>query len=96
MICPVRFFYKAISDGQDDYLIPSKIDKFLYDYSYSKFHECNRELVSENIRQFGSNYTQNSRFNSRAMPILRHIISHLEYFKVHYWLAAGTLLGKNI
>jgi hypothetical protein len=88
-----RFYLKSVSDGDNLFLVPSKIDRFLYEYSYSKFIECDKAMVAMNNQIYGAKYGQNQTLNAKALPVLRQIIGKLEQLKMHYWLAAGTLLG---
>lgn len=71
------------------FALPSDINKFLYDYKYSKFVECKnyrRKKVIPKLR-FRVDIIKNG---------LLYIKSVLEEYKKPYWLAAGTLLGNFV
>lgn len=76
-------------------LIPSSIDQFLFDYKHSKFVECNKKYAQEALNQMGSGYTINPETNLKIKEGLKYVKSVLENYKKPYWLAAGTLLGKQ-
>jgi hypothetical protein len=50
-------------------------------------------MASTSRLNAGASYAQNKTLNSKASPTLRLIISELNSLGIHYWLAAGTLLG---
>lgn len=75
------------------FLLPSDIDKFLFEYDHSVFLECNRDLVKKNIQNLGPKHQQDAKKNKMIGPVLEHISKSLESFRKHYWLAGGTLLG---
>jgi phosphorylcholine metabolism protein LicD len=62
----------------------------VYEYGYSEFLECNRELA---LKLKNSNYKQNYDTNSKMMPTLAYVADYLESTNKHYFLVAGTLLG---
>lgn len=76
----------------DYLLVPSNINKFLFDYNVSKFLECNRTMAL-NLQNLNDKYRQDLIKNKMLLPVITHIMSTLEGLSKHYWLAGGTLLG---
>ncbi len=72
------------------------LNKFLFDYGHSKFIECNRTLATYNLKSLGAKYNQNLKKNAMILPVMKYIASTLEGFGTQYWLAGGTLLGKQL
>ena len=72
-------------------LIPSNIDRFLFDYSHSELRECNRNLYESNLKL--SNYKQNDKKNKIMISTLHYITSIFESKLKSYWIGSGTLLG---
>ncbi len=84
---------QTVADHDGIYQVPSNVSQFLYQYRFSKFVECNRTLLEENIRLFNGNYSQNLAFNDRMMPVLTRIKSKFEQNIMNYWPSGGTLIG---
>lgn len=82
-----------IDNRSNHFILPSDIDKFLFEYDHSIFLECNRDLVKKNIQKLGSKHQQDIKKNKIVAPVIEHISKSLESFRKHYWLAGGTLLG---
>jgi hypothetical protein len=74
---------------------PLNINKFLYDYKYSKFHECNRTLADAGIKLLGIKYRQNSTRNEKIMDGIKYITQAIEQLNKPYFITSGTLLGIN-
>ena len=72
---------------------PFNLKKFLFDYKYSKFYECNRTLAAELVDRLGENYTQSSTKNEKIMNGIRKFSQTMESLYKPYFLFAGTLLG---
>lgn len=73
--------------------VPGNLDRFFYDYSHSKFIECNRQMALQNFERLNGTYHQNSKRNTIIKPCFYHIANELEMMYKNYWLSAGTLLG---
>ena len=74
-------------------LVPSNINKFLYDYNHSALRECNRELAELNFKLSNRSYKQNNAKNAKMLPGIHYLTSVLESKLKPYWVASGTLLG---
>ena len=96
----VFFYYQRIQleflEDKDSNLLkyPFNIKKFLFDYKYSKFYECNRTLAAELVDRFGVNYTQSSTRNEKIMDGIKHFSETMELLFKPYFLFGGTLLGN--
>ena len=75
-------------------LIPINLEMFLFNYEHSKFLECNRTLAVK-VAEKNTNYSQNILLNQKTRPCMVYIAEKFEHLQKRYWLAAGTLLGKN-
>ena len=73
--------------------IPENIQSYLYDYSHSKFIECNHELSKLNFKLSNGSYNQNLTRNKLIMPCMNQIVSIMESMHKSYWLSSGSLLG---
>lgn len=81
------------SSSNNNYiLIPKNLKHFLYQYKYSKFIECNKELATKNAYLF-PNYTQNMTKNAKFLIGMKYLKEKFEEMYLPYWLMAGTLLG---
>ena len=69
--------------------LPLDIEKFLFDYKYSKFIECRKQNIS-----VPQNKKETVVQVSQIKAGLIYVKSVLEEFKKPYWLAAGTYLGE--
>jgi hypothetical protein len=76
-----------------DYFIPLDIRKFLFDYSHSKFIECNRDQAKKSAEYMKQKSFENNNLTQPAKFGIIYVKSVLEKFEKNYWLAAGTLLG---
>ena len=74
--------------------VTADIEKFLFDYKYSVFHECNKKLAEANFKRIGQNYTQNSSHIEKVFDGIKYIAQTLETLYKPYFLFSGTLLGK--
>jgi hypothetical protein len=72
---------------------PLNIKKFLFDYKYSKFHDCNRTLADFTLKKMGESYKQNYSRNVKIMRGIRHLSKTIEFLNKPYFLFGGTLLG---
>ncbi len=73
--------------------MPSNIKKFLYDYKYSKFLECNYKLAKKLKEKQGANYTENKERNVKILTGLRKFNEVMNDLYIPYTLFGGTLLG---
>ena len=73
---------------------PLNLKKFLFDYKYSKFIECNRTLAELTLKQMGESYKQNYTRNKKIMDGIRYLSQSIELLNKPYFLFGGTLLGN--
>ena len=73
--------------------VPTNINKYLYDYSHSKFIECNSAMAKENLEKYPDRSFQDVELNKKIKPGLMEIKSILESSQKKYWIASGSLLG---
>ena len=76
--------------------IPIDIKKFLFDYSHSKFIECNSTMANYNLQKYPDKSQQNKDLNNKINPGLIYIKKILESSYKKYWIASGSLLGQLI
>ena len=89
-----RIELDILEDKYSNFLrYPSNIKKFLFDYKYSKFHECNRTLADATFKRLGKTYHQNSSRNEKVMAGIKYMTNTFEQLKKPCFLIAGTLLG---
>ncbi len=72
---------------------PRNVSHFLWLYKTSEFLQCNQELANEMKNKYY--LSQRSKQFDLTIPALRNIVYGLDKLEKHYWLAGGTLLGKN-
>jgi hypothetical protein len=94
----IFFYYRIELDILEDKYstlirYPSNIKKFLFDYKYSKFHDCNRTLADFTLKKMGESYKQNYSRNVKIMRGIRHLSKTIEFLNKPYFLFGGTLLG---
>lgn len=73
--------------------LPENPKRFLYEYTNSKFYECNRALAQENINRSNGRYMQYMDHNMEIIKGLNQIKKIMDSFYIRYSLTAGTLLG---
>lgn len=77
-------------------IVPQNISRFLFQYKYSKFIECNKELAAETrkIRK-ERNETQDEKIGEKMKGSLQ-VLKLLETnFLIPLWFDGGSLLGWN-
>ena len=74
---------------------PLSLKKFLFDYKYSKFYECNSLLADKTIRRLGEAYRQNSSRNEKIMDGIKYFSQTIQSLYKPYFLFGGTLLGNS-
>ena len=86
----------AILEDTDSTLLsyPLNIRKFLFDYKYSKFYECNTTLAAELVERLGETYSQNSTRNEKIIDGIKYFSRTIESLYKPYFLFGGSLLGK--
>lgn len=75
------------------FLYPQDVSHFLWLYKTSKFHHCNQTLAIE-MEKTHKLYQNTSQLNLAVLP-MRTVAIGLDKLEKHYWLAGGTLLGKE-
>ena len=73
-------------------MIPLNLQKFLFDYKYSIFIECNKDVAVTNIN---ANYSQNATKNEKILSGIRSFSQTMESLYKPYFIFCGTLLGKT-
>ena len=73
--------------------IPIDIKKFLFDYSHSKFIECNSTMANYNLQKYPDKSQQSTLLHNNVKPGLFQIKKVLESSYKKYWIASGGLLG---
>ena len=71
--------------------MPTNPGKFVYDYQYSKFIECNRTSADIVMQK----YPQNIEKNKNLISSMMYIRSVIEGMRKPYWLMSGTVLGNS-
>jgi hypothetical protein len=69
------------------------MDKFFYDYNFSKFIECNQVLANSIAKKYNASMSSNLIRKSTIAPCLLELTNFLENLKKRYWLTSGGLLG---
>jgi hypothetical protein len=97
-----RFDLVVHRNNESFYNIPKDLKTFIYHYNFSKFIECNSELVAQNKDTYKAIYADMSanmfRYGTheskvKLMAVFNDIVKEYEKMHLHYWLAGGTLLG---
>ena len=92
-----RVEMKIITDKHLEMMwVPNNIKKYLYDYSHSKFIECNSSMAKMNLDNYPNKSYQNIELNNKIRPGLMEIKNILETTYKKYWIASGSLLGKTL
>ena len=76
-------------------IIPLNLQAFLYDYKYSSFIECDKDLAALNVARI-PNYIQNATKNEKILNGIRYFTQTMESLYKPYFIICGTLLGKLI
>jgi hypothetical protein len=71
---------ELIVENSNKYYVPSDINKFIFEYEYSKYVSCKNTLLKSEI-------------NTEISDLLRHVTDTITSFNKIYWLDGTTLLG---
>ena len=94
------FYFKSFTlasihdSGKQTLRIPENLKRFFYDYSHSKFLECNYKMAQSVINSSNGSYNQNDSLNIKIKPCIVYLAQKLESMYKNYWLSSGTLLGE--
>lgn len=86
-------FEKQIHRNQFLFYVPENISHFLWLYQTSQFISCNQKLAGIMEEKYQL-YQNDKQFDLAIWP-LRYIVMSLNKMEKHYWLAGGTLLGRE-
>jgi hypothetical protein len=75
------------------FYFPRNVSHFLWLYATSEFLECDRTLAYNMEKKYHLHQNM-QQFDLTILP-MRNIVHGLNKLEKHYWLAGGTLLGKN-
>ena len=73
--------------------IPENLDKYFYDYTFSKFIECSQSMANNISKYYNASMNSNLVRKSSITPCLLELTKFLENLKKRYWLTSSGLLG---
>lgn len=77
-------------------IVPKNISMYLFQYKYSKFIECNRELAAETkATRKERNETEDTKIGDKMKGSLRVLKLMENNFLIPLWFDGGSLLGWN-
>lgn len=75
------------------FFYPQDFSHFLWLYETSEFIHCNQTLAIEMEQKY--NLYQNDSQLQLAVKPMKNVAQGLDKLEKHYWLAGGTLLGRE-